>query len=128
MVTIVVYVEHAGGSVRRASLESIGAARAAGGDVVAVLCGAGADAAAQAPRRAPSDWIMTPGPVPPVRVSNGFCLSPVIHPARAGRVAVHIAESPFAGRSGRVPARFWKAFSKCRPINTRSPNSRVNRA
>ena len=47
MVTIVVYVEHAGGSARRASLESIGAARAAGGDVVAVLCGAGADAAAQ---------------------------------------------------------------------------------
>lgn len=42
----IVFCEHHEGSVRRASLEAIGAAKAAGADVVAVLTGDGADAAA----------------------------------------------------------------------------------
>ncbi|MEL6428078.1 MAG: electron transfer flavoprotein subunit alpha/FixB family protein [Planctomycetota bacterium] len=42
----VVFCEFAGGAVRRASLEAIGAAKAAGADVVAVLAGEGADGAA----------------------------------------------------------------------------------
>src|SRR5262245_46714205 len=45
MATIVVYVEHQGGAARRASLEALGAAHAAGGEVVAALCGPGAGAA-----------------------------------------------------------------------------------
>jgi len=45
--TIVVLVEHLDGSVKRAGLEALGAARTASESVVAVLCGAGArDAAA----------------------------------------------------------------------------------
>ncbi len=46
MSTIVVFVEHADGSVKRASLEALGAARAASNQVIAVLCGDGAKAAA----------------------------------------------------------------------------------
>jgi electron transfer flavoprotein alpha subunit len=48
MATIVVLAEQSSGVARRASLECIGAARAAGGTVVAVTFGAGADAAAAA--------------------------------------------------------------------------------
>ena len=48
MSTIVVFAEQSGGQARRASLECIGAARAAGGTVVAVAAGAGAEAAAAA--------------------------------------------------------------------------------
>lgn len=49
MSTLVVFVEHSGGSARRASLEAIGAARATGAEVVACLTGDGAaDAAASA--------------------------------------------------------------------------------
>jgi electron transfer flavoprotein alpha subunit len=44
--TTVVFVEHSAGTVRRASLECLGAAAALGGDVVAVLTGADAAAAA----------------------------------------------------------------------------------
>jgi len=46
MSKVIVFCEHTGGAVRRASLETIGAARAAGADVVAVLWGEGAAAAA----------------------------------------------------------------------------------
>jgi electron transfer flavoprotein alpha subunit len=46
MSTIVVFVEHSGGSARRGSLEALGAARALTSSVVAVLCGSGADQAA----------------------------------------------------------------------------------
>ena len=49
MATIVVFVEHAEGAIKRASLEAIGAARAASADadsVVAVTCGDGAKDAA----------------------------------------------------------------------------------
>jgi electron transfer flavoprotein alpha subunit len=46
MSTIVVFVEHASGAPRRASLEAIGAASALGTNVVAVLCGSGAEQAA----------------------------------------------------------------------------------
>lgn len=42
----IVFCEHASGAVRRASLEAIGAATAAGAEVVAVLTGDGAQAAA----------------------------------------------------------------------------------
>ena len=42
----IIYCEHSDGSVRRASLEAIGAAHAAGAEVVAVLSGDGAAAAA----------------------------------------------------------------------------------
>ena len=47
MTTLVVFVEHSGGSVRRGSLEALGAARAAGCDCIAVLTGADAAQAAQ---------------------------------------------------------------------------------
>ena len=47
MGTIVVYVEHTGGSARRASLETLGAAKRAGAPVVAVLSGQGAAQAAE---------------------------------------------------------------------------------
>jgi electron transfer flavoprotein alpha subunit len=46
MKKIVVFVEHADGAPRRGSLEALGAASALGGEVVAVLCGPGADTAA----------------------------------------------------------------------------------
>ena len=46
MSNVIVFCEHADGSVRRASLEAIGAAKAAGAEVTAVLWGPGADAAA----------------------------------------------------------------------------------
>ncbi|MBM3975828.1 MAG: electron transfer flavoprotein subunit alpha/FixB family protein [Planctomycetes bacterium] len=46
MLTIAVYVEHASGSVRRASLEALGAAAATGHEVVAILAGDGAEGAA----------------------------------------------------------------------------------
>ncbi|MEM6673608.1 MAG: electron transfer flavoprotein subunit alpha/FixB family protein [Planctomycetota bacterium] len=46
MSKVIVYCEHQDGSVRRASLEAIGAAKAAGADVVAVLSGPGASDAA----------------------------------------------------------------------------------
>src|SRR5262245_59091631 len=46
MATIVVFVEHAAGAPRRGSLEALGAATALGAQVVAVLCGPGADQAA----------------------------------------------------------------------------------
>jgi electron transfer flavoprotein alpha subunit len=46
MTKLVVHVEHAGNEPRRASLEAIGAARAAGAGVVAVLAGPGAETAA----------------------------------------------------------------------------------
>ena len=42
MTTLVIFVEHADGAARRGSLEALGAARAAGADCVAVLCGPGA--------------------------------------------------------------------------------------
>ncbi|MEM6567930.1 MAG: electron transfer flavoprotein subunit alpha/FixB family protein [Planctomycetota bacterium] len=49
MSKVIVFCEHTGGAVRRASLESIGAAASAGAEVVAVLWGPGAsDAAASA--------------------------------------------------------------------------------
>lgn len=41
----IVFCEHADGKIRRASLEAIGAAASAGAEVVAVLCGEGAEAA-----------------------------------------------------------------------------------
>ena len=47
MTTLVVLVEHAGGNVRRASLEALGAAHATGADCVAVLTGDDAAQAAQ---------------------------------------------------------------------------------
>ena len=47
MATIVVYTEHQGGSLKRASLEAVGAAVSAGGDVVAVIAGEGAAGAAE---------------------------------------------------------------------------------
>ncbi|MFT5732744.1 MAG: electron transfer flavoprotein alpha subunit [Planctomycetota bacterium] len=46
MSKVIVYCEHANGQVRRASLEAIGAAKSAGADVIAVLAGEGASAAA----------------------------------------------------------------------------------
>jgi electron transfer flavoprotein alpha subunit len=46
MSTILVFIEHNAGSVRRASLECLGAASAAGGEVTAVLTGPGAAEAA----------------------------------------------------------------------------------
>jgi electron transfer flavoprotein alpha subunit len=46
METILVFVEHAAGAPRRASLETLGAASALGTSVVAVLCGNGAELAA----------------------------------------------------------------------------------
>jgi len=46
MTTLAVYVEHNSGAPRRASLEALGAARAAGADCVALLAGADAGAAA----------------------------------------------------------------------------------
>ncbi|MBK7642307.1 MAG: electron transfer flavoprotein subunit alpha/FixB family protein [Planctomycetes bacterium] len=46
MSNILVFVEQFSGKVSRASLECVGAARAAGGNVCAVLAGAGADGAA----------------------------------------------------------------------------------
>ncbi|MFT7679407.1 MAG: electron transfer flavoprotein alpha subunit [Planctomycetota bacterium] len=49
MSTLVIFVEHVAGAARRASLEAIGAARAAGAEVIACLAGDGAaDAAAGA--------------------------------------------------------------------------------
>jgi electron transfer flavoprotein alpha subunit len=48
MATIVVFAEQTNGQARRASLECIGAARSAGGTVVAVTCGEGASGAAAA--------------------------------------------------------------------------------
>jgi electron transfer flavoprotein alpha subunit len=42
----IVFVEHAAGAPRRGSLEALGAAQALGGEVIAVLCGDGAEAAA----------------------------------------------------------------------------------
>jgi electron transfer flavoprotein alpha subunit len=48
MKPIVVFVEHVSGAPRRGSLEALGAASALGAEVVAVLCGSGADAAAAA--------------------------------------------------------------------------------
>jgi len=42
MSTIVVFVEHSGGTARRASLECLGAAHATGSEIVAVLTGPGA--------------------------------------------------------------------------------------
>ncbi len=52
MSKLLVYVEHAAGAPRRASLEAIGAALAAGCEVVACLAGDGAaDAAAAAAAR-----------------------------------------------------------------------------
>ena len=42
MTTIVVFVEHQEGSVKRASLEALGAASSAGSEIVAVVSGAGA--------------------------------------------------------------------------------------
>jgi electron transfer flavoprotein alpha subunit len=48
MSSIVVFVEHANGAPRRASLECIGAAHATGRKVVAVLSGPGSDSAAKA--------------------------------------------------------------------------------
>ncbi len=46
MSKVIVYCEHVDGQVRRASLEAIGAAKGAGADVVAILAGEGAAAAA----------------------------------------------------------------------------------
>ena len=46
MTTLVVYVEHQGGTARRSSLEALGAASAAVGECVAVLTGPGADGVA----------------------------------------------------------------------------------
>ena len=46
MSTILVFVEHSQGTPRRASLEALGAARAAGGNPVAVATGSGAELAA----------------------------------------------------------------------------------
>jgi electron transfer flavoprotein alpha subunit len=46
MSTIVVFVEHASGAPRRGSLEALGAAGALGAEVMAVLCGDGAESAA----------------------------------------------------------------------------------
>ena len=46
MSKVIVYCEHTGGNVRRASLEAIGAAASAGAEVVAVLWGEGAKGAA----------------------------------------------------------------------------------
>ncbi len=46
MTTIVVYVEHASGKAKRASLECLGAAHATGADVIAAVSGEGADALA----------------------------------------------------------------------------------
>jgi len=46
MTTVVVFVEHAAGTPRRASLEALGAAGALGSHIVAVLCGQGAAEAA----------------------------------------------------------------------------------
>ena len=48
MSTLIVFVEHVDGAARRASLEALAAAKAAGADCVAVLWGPGADAAAGA--------------------------------------------------------------------------------
>ena len=46
MTSIVVFVEQAAGAPRRASLEALSAAKAAGGEVTAVVTGPGAEAAA----------------------------------------------------------------------------------
>ena len=49
MAQITVFVEHANGNIKRASLEALGAARSASDNVTAILCGSGAgDAAANA--------------------------------------------------------------------------------
>jgi electron transfer flavoprotein alpha subunit len=46
MSTIAVFIEHAGGSARRASLEALGAAHATGASCVAILAGEGAESLA----------------------------------------------------------------------------------
>jgi electron transfer flavoprotein alpha subunit len=46
MTTLLVFIEHSAGAPRRGSLEALGAARAAGANTIAVLCGPGADAVA----------------------------------------------------------------------------------
>ena len=58
----IVFCEHTGGAIRRASLEAIGAAKAAGAEVVAVLTGEGAaDAAPSATGASSAVAIGTPG-------------------------------------------------------------------
>jgi len=61
MTTAIVFVEHADGTPRRASLECVGAAVAAGATVVAVLTGAGAEGAAAAVTGASEAVILTGG-------------------------------------------------------------------
>jgi len=66
MSATLVYVEHQDGAPKRASLEAIGAARAAGAEVLAVLTGEGADAAAKA----------LPGAAKAVVLAGGGSFSP----------------------------------------------------
>lgn len=55
----IVFCEHTGGTVRRASLEAIGAARSAGAEVIAVLTGDGAAAAAASATGASKAYALT---------------------------------------------------------------------
>jgi electron transfer flavoprotein alpha subunit len=61
MTTAIVFVEHAEGTPRRASLECVGAAAAAGATVIAVLTGAGAAAAAPGVTGAAEAVVLTGG-------------------------------------------------------------------
>jgi electron transfer flavoprotein alpha subunit len=62
MTTILVFVEHAAGAPRRASLEALGAAHAIGSHIVAVLCGRGAaECAPQCGRHGVARAIVLPG-------------------------------------------------------------------
>ena len=110
MSKIIVFCEHVNGAVRRASLESIGAAKAAGADVVAVLWGAGAaDAAGTAIGAAKAVCLTGPAEFSPDAVASAIAdvvkaeggnsfLAASTYRGRdlTPRVAAHLDVAPFA--------------------------------
>ncbi|MEM8710561.1 MAG: electron transfer flavoprotein subunit alpha/FixB family protein [Planctomycetota bacterium] len=110
MSKVIVFCEHSGSEVRRASLEAIGAAKGAGADVVAVLCGDGASGAAASavgaskaicltgPSEYSSDAVATAAAdVVKAEGATGFLAASTYRGKDlAPRVAAHLDVTPFA--------------------------------
>ncbi len=126
MTTLVVFIEHTGGSARRSSLEALGAAQAAGATCIAVLTGPGADGVAGNIPAAKA-VILTGGEAySPDQVAAG-----VAEVVRAQGAGGFLAAASSLGRdlAPRVAAHLDATlFSDCTAITTEGDELRVTRS
>jgi electron transfer flavoprotein alpha subunit len=111
MKSTLVFVEHSNGAPRRASLEAIGAARAAGAEVCAVLAGDGAAAAAPGCVGAQRAVVLTGDASSPDALAEALAAQ-----VRAGDCGAFLAAATSAGRdlAPRVAAHLDSVlFSDC---------------